>query len=179
MKTILKKGKSSIYSSILKHGISNFKLEILEYCSPAKCIKLEQKYLDFLQPSYNILKIAGSSLGFKHSDESRAQMSALNKGKNNPMFGKTPSEETRAQMSASKMGKNNPMFGKTNCGSHPNSTKIEVTDLELNTKTTFGSISEAARALNITHCVISTYFRRNQIKPYKKRYVFTITKIDS
>jgi group I intron endonuclease len=172
MKTILKKGKSSIYSSILKHGISNFKLEILEYCSPAKCIKLEQKYLDLLQPSYNILKIAGSSLGFKHSDESRAQMSALNKGKNNPMFGKTRSKVTRAKMSASQMGN-------TNGQNHPNSIKIEVTDLELNTKTTFGSISEAARALNITHCVISTYFRRNQIKPYKKRYVFTITKIDS
>jgi len=69
--------------------------------------------------------------------------------------------ETRAKISAS----------------HPNSLKIVVTDLELKTKTTFGSIREAARALNISHCVINNYFNRNQIKPYKGRYVFSISKI--
>jgi hypothetical protein len=34
----------------------------------------------------------------------------------------------------------------------------------------------AAKALNIDVCIISRYFSRNQIKPYKKRYVFTISK---
>lgn len=62
-------------------------------------------------------------------------------------------------MSASKMGNSN---GKN----QPNSIEIEVTDLELNTKTTFGSICEAARALNINHGVITAYFKRNQNKPF-------------
>jgi len=84
METYLKRGKSAIYSAILKHGISNFKLEILEYCSPAKCIKLEQKHINFFKPEYNILKIAGSSLGFQHSEETRAAMKGNSNGKNHP-----------------------------------------------------------------------------------------------
>ncbi len=65
IETHLKTGKSAIYSSRIKNGISNFILEILIYCSPEKCIKLEQKYINLLKPEYNILQIAGSLLGFK------------------------------------------------------------------------------------------------------------------
>ena len=63
----LKKGESLIYKSLGKHGYSNFSFEILEYCDPDKAIEREQYYLDQLQPKYNILKTAGSSLSFKHS----------------------------------------------------------------------------------------------------------------
>jgi hypothetical protein len=51
--------------------------------------------------------------------------------------------------------------------------KIQVTDLELNTSTIYHSMYEAAKALNIPQSRISLYFRNNQQKPYKKRYVFT------
>jgi hypothetical protein len=156
MKTDLKKGKSAIYSAILKHGISNFKLEILEYCEPEECIGLEQKYINLLQPSYNILKIAGSLLGFKHSEKTLNQLREI---------AKCRSEEYRAKMSASMRA-----WAKKS----PKSQKIQVTDLELDTKTTFHSISEAARALNINQRTISNYFIRNQKKPYKGRYLFTI-----
>src|SRR5258706_3990119 len=63
METILKISRSAIYSSLRKYGISMFKLEILVYCEPEKCVKLEQKYINFFKPPYNILKIAGSPLG--------------------------------------------------------------------------------------------------------------------
>jgi group I intron endonuclease len=49
-------------------------LEILEYCAAEKCLEREQYYLDLLTPEYNILKVAGSSLGRKHSDEAKAKM---------------------------------------------------------------------------------------------------------
>jgi group I intron endonuclease len=39
METYLKRGRSAIYTSIIKYGISKFKLEILVYCSKKKCIK--------------------------------------------------------------------------------------------------------------------------------------------
>ena len=61
----------------------------------------------------------------------------------------------------------------------PNSIKIEVLDLETNISTTYDSIRAAARALNCQESSIRQYFRNNQKKPYKKRYVFTITKTDS
>jgi len=71
LKKEIKKNNSIIYRSLVKHGYSSFSLEILEYCEPKNCIEREQYYLDLLKPEYNILKNAGSSLGFKHSEESK------------------------------------------------------------------------------------------------------------
>ena len=52
---------------MLKNGHSAFKLDILEYCAPSDVIKREQHYLSLLKPKYNILEVARSSKGFKHS----------------------------------------------------------------------------------------------------------------
>lgn len=60
---------SKIYTSILKYGYSNFNIEILEYCELNNLIEREQYYFDLLKPNLNILKTAGSCLGFKHSLE--------------------------------------------------------------------------------------------------------------
>ena len=66
----IKKGNSAINQALFKYGYSNFSLGILEYCSvPDKIIEREQFYLNLLKPEYNILQIAGSSLGYKHSEE--------------------------------------------------------------------------------------------------------------
>jgi len=72
-----------IYKAILAHGYSNFSLEILEYCEPDKNIILEreQYYLDLLKPEYNILSTAGSSLGHKHSKETRDKIRAARLGR--------------------------------------------------------------------------------------------------
>jgi len=64
------RSKSMIHDALAKHGYSKFSLEILEYCDENKVLEREQHYLNTLQPVYNILKVAGSSTGFKHSDES-------------------------------------------------------------------------------------------------------------
>jgi hypothetical protein len=69
LKKRVKKGSSIINNSLLKYGYNNFSLDIIEYCEPSVLIKREQYYLDTLKPKYNILKKAGSSLGFKHSLE--------------------------------------------------------------------------------------------------------------
>lgn len=53
-----------IHKALIKYGYSNFTLDILEYCDPNDVISREQHYIDQLKPIYNILKIAGSSLGF-------------------------------------------------------------------------------------------------------------------
>lgn len=56
---------------MLKYGHSKFSLEILEYCRPEDVIKVEQKYINLLQPEYNILKVAGSTLGYIHTEEAK------------------------------------------------------------------------------------------------------------
>ena len=49
-----------------KYGLNNFSLGILEFCEKdaIECVKLEQKWIDHYEPSYNILNTAGSSFGF-------------------------------------------------------------------------------------------------------------------
>jgi group I intron endonuclease len=70
----IQNNKSMIYRSILKYGYSSFSLEILEYCPVSLVISREQYYLDLFKPEYNILKIAGSSQGMKHTDDTKAKM---------------------------------------------------------------------------------------------------------
>lgn len=53
-----------------------------------------------------------------------------------------------------------------------NRKKISVFDNEKNETTSYDSISEAARTLNIPKSVINLYFIRNQVKPYKGIYTF-------
>lgn len=155
----LTRGNSAIYSAILKHGLQNFRLEVIEYCERADTIEREQYYIDLLQPEYNILKTAGSRLGSKHSDETKVKIGAS-------CLGKTHSEEARQLMSVAKKGKNKSE------GTGSPSQKIEVFDNITNLTTTYESILEAARTLNIRHSTISNYFARNQLKPFKGRYVF-------
>lgn len=62
---------------------------------------------------------------------------------------------------------------------HPKASTIEVTDLELNTKTIYTSLRAVSRDLNIQHNIISNYFKRSQIKPYKGRFVFKNLLLDS
>lgn len=52
-----------IHKALLKYGYAGFRLEILEYCYIEDLIEREQYYIDLLKPEYNMLKIAGSSLG--------------------------------------------------------------------------------------------------------------------
>ena len=61
-----KRGASLICKALLKYGYIGFILEILEDCPSSIVLVREQFYIDKLNPEYNILKIAGSNLGYKH-----------------------------------------------------------------------------------------------------------------
>jgi group I intron endonuclease len=106
-----------ISRALIKYGYSNFSLEILEYCDIADLIKREQYYLDKLSPKYNILKIAGSCLGRKLTEETKAKISKSLKGvyvkEKSALYGRTHTEETKALMALNKSKANNPLFGKT------------------------------------------------------------------
>nr|YP_009722308.1 hypothetical protein [Morchella importuna]QGN66710.1 hypothetical protein [Morchella importuna] len=76
-----------------KNGYSNFSLETLEYCEKEKAISRWPcpctgagggswsccNYIDLrpVKGEYNILHTAGSSLGFRHSEESLKKMRGL------------------------------------------------------------------------------------------------------
>ena len=77
-----KRGASLICKALLKDGYAGFRLEILEYFPILIVLDREQFYIDKLNPEYNILKIAGSNLGYKHSEASLKLMSEASKSRN-------------------------------------------------------------------------------------------------
>jgi DNA mismatch endonuclease Vsr len=58
-------------------------------------------------------KIRLARLGKKATKETREKLKILNKGKNNPMFGKHHSIKSKNKISIATKGKNNPFFGRT------------------------------------------------------------------
>jgi group I intron endonuclease len=68
------KHSSIIYRALLKYGYNNFRLEILEYCDKSLTTEREQYYIDKYQPTYNICKIAGSSLGRLTKSTTRSKL---------------------------------------------------------------------------------------------------------
>src|ERR1700716_3125300 len=93
-----------------------FRVTILEYCVKSDLLVREQYYFDKLNPQYNILKIAGSSQDFKHSEDTKAKISKSLRGvytkEKSALFGRFHTEETKKLMSLKKAKENNPLFGK-------------------------------------------------------------------
>lgn len=96
----------------------------LEYCELSVLIEREQYYINLLNPEYNILKTAGSLLGFRHSEETKAKMSTDRQDDKHPLFGKSHSEETKKKISESLSGKNHPLFGQN----HSEETKKRMSE---------------------------------------------------
>jgi hypothetical protein len=69
-----------LQNSFNKYGESSFKFEILEYTTKETLVEREQFYMDNLNPIYNFLKVAYSSIGFKHSEETKQSISKRMKG---------------------------------------------------------------------------------------------------
>lgn len=89
--------KLPLYRAIRKYGLDNLTYLILKYCEAdyAKCLALEQNYIDFYDPEYNVLRMAGSSHGFKHNPETILNLPNKHSGHNHPRFGTKYSQEQR------------------------------------------------------------------------------------
>jgi group I intron endonuclease len=90
-------------------------------------LEREQYYLDKLKPEYNILKYAGSSFGYKHTEESKKKMTSYRHTKESikKMIDSRHSEDFRAKMSAIaklRRGKETSMYGKN----HTIKSKIKI-----------------------------------------------------
>lgn len=108
-----------------KYGEAAFEFKKLLVCAQADLIWFEQRAIDVLRPAYNICKVAGSVLGYRHTDEAKAaaaqraignthrrgrkepkevgeRISAGRKGKG---LGRVFSEETKAKIAAAQRGR--------------------------------------------------------------------------
>lgn len=80
---LLRNKNLAICAALAKYGYSQFSLQVLEYSDPSNILKREQYYLDLIKPQYNILKTAGSFVGFKHTEETKNKLAVLFKGNKN------------------------------------------------------------------------------------------------
>jgi len=70
-----------IVKALLKYDQSNFSLLILEYVNPTYLTSRETYYITALMPYYNVLKQGYSSLGYKHTEETKELLSELAKNR--------------------------------------------------------------------------------------------------
>lgn len=61
-------------AAIKKYGVNSFSWEILEFTPIFATRDRESAYIKQLLPEYNVLQIAGSSLGFQHTAETKEKM---------------------------------------------------------------------------------------------------------
>ena len=87
-----------------KHGEEEFEFIVLEECLVECLIEREQHHFDTTPDKYKLAPVAGSSLGTKHTPETRANMSAAAMG-NTRRRGTTTSLDARANMSAGQTGR--------------------------------------------------------------------------
>jgi group I intron endonuclease len=160
-----------LQNAVNKYGIENFTFEILEEYAKQYVISMEQWWMNMLDSfnrkrGYNLKPVAGSSLGYKFTEEQKKNISrgiqkiGGNKGKFNPRFGTTISEEQKIKTKETwlKTG-----FIKPIC----------LIDKELNIVGTFNTIKEAAKYLNCDPSLISAVLKnkrktaKNHIPCYK------------
>lgn len=93
--------RSIILRAMKKYGLENFSLGIKEFCiqDPQICLKLEQKWIDYYKPKYNIITMAGNSFGYKHSVETINKLKEMFSKESHPKFGSTASDETKKAIS--------------------------------------------------------------------------------
>lgn len=96
--------KNNIHRSIKlqrhynKYGSDDLIYSILEYCDKCDLIKREQFYINLFNPWFNICKIAGSNIGYKHSKETRKKIGDANRN-NRRNIGRIATIATRKKMS--------------------------------------------------------------------------------
>jgi hypothetical protein len=143
----LSQSKRIIDRALLKYGYSNFRFEILEYCTKNNVIEREQYYIDLLKPIYNIVKIAGSTLGYKHSLETKEKMKNL-----------SISDEVR-KVRLESVAK----------ASEVNRVKVLVVNIKTKEMIEYPSMTEAGRVLGVNKNNIGNAIKNKRV--IKKTYI--------
>lgn len=97
--------------AVKKHGADAFALFTLKVCnSRQEALSEEMRCIAAYYPEYNITAGGEGVIGFKHSAESKAKISASLKGNRNSkgkFLGRKLSEETKRKISQSMLNRNN------------------------------------------------------------------------
>jgi group I intron endonuclease len=104
-----------IVKALLKYSQSNFTLLILEHVDTESLIIRETYFITSVIPYYNVLKQGYSSLGYKHTKETKELLSQL-------MKNRVHSDRTKSLIAKALTGENNPFYNKN----HSLETKVRM-----------------------------------------------------
>ena len=183
-------GSVVLNRSIQKYGLNNFSFIIIEYFpgfvfkedlrkSHLQLLERETFYIKNLKPEYNILKTSGSSLGYKHIDETRLKMKMyysqdrkkkigeLNKGKN-------LSEKTIGLISEKrKLNMRNLEYKKLYLEKVKDylfkGKKVELLDSKFNLITEYSSVTETSEIFKCDRKTIRKYLN-SPSKMFRKKF---------
>lgn len=149
-----------IVKALLKYDQSNFSLWILEYVEPNNLTIRETFYITQLMPYYNVLKQGYSSLGYKHTKETKTLLSEL-------ASNRVHSDKTKSLIARALTGENNPFYNK----SHSIESKVRM--IEANSAypvyiynsykellVIFPSVLTLAKLIKSNHSTIVDYIKK-------------------
>ena len=111
----IKNNNMPIVKALIKYGQGNFAVLILEYVEPEVINIRETYWITKLLPYYNVLKQGYSSLGFKHTEDTKILLSELAKNR-------IHSDETKSLIAEALTGDKNPFSKKT----HTKESKLKI-----------------------------------------------------
>jgi group I intron endonuclease len=172
--TFLKQKKNNnmpIIKSLLKYGQDNFALIIVEYVNILKLNGVETKYITKLLPYYNVLKQGYSSLGYKHTEDTKQLLKELAKNR-------VHSDKTKSLISRSLIGENNPFYNKN----HSIESKLRM--IEANSAFSvyiynslkellviYPSVGTLAKSINSNHSTIISFIKNGTL--FRGEWYFT------
>ena len=149
-----KNANMPITKALLKYGQHNFAVLIVEYATTDTVNVRETDWITILLPYYNVLKQGYSSLGYKHTEETKKMLTELAKNR-------VHSSSTKVLISRALVGQNNPFYNKN----HSFESKLRM--IEANSKysvyiynsfrellVVFPSVKTLAKLINSNHSTI-------------------------
>lgn len=96
-----------------KYGEAAFEFKRLLVCAKEDLLWYEQRAIDVLKPAYNICKVAGSVLGYRHTDEAKAAAAVRATGNTNRRGRKESPEFCERAKASRAMRKDGPLSAET------------------------------------------------------------------
>jgi group I intron endonuclease len=180
-------------SKILKHGVRKYKLssfaflilelftEIVNKENNKKLLDMEDYYLKYLLPNYNILTEAGSSFGYKHTELNRIKMKTNYSMYRRELIGnlnrnKKLSVTTKLKIKEKALLRKNRSFSEQALlNMKKNSKAIILYNLDRTVYGEFSSIVEAAKNINCGEKTIRRALRTEK-KILKRRFIVKYVK---
>lgn len=162
----LKLGKHSckhLQHAYNKYGEDSFIYSVLLFCEKENLILYEQRAINVYKPEYNILKVAGSSLGHKHSEETKLKMSLSRLGNKNRV-GKLHTIETKEAISKTLIGNVRSLGNKLS-----NETKAKIAQAQLGKSPSKETRIKLSKAKTGTKCSEET--KNNMSNAQYKRWI--------